>query len=58
MIRVLPLLIPLVTLAAWTIVFIRLSCEGAGCMSAADYLNSTQVHQSQFQQFLSNWEWG
>jgi hypothetical protein len=55
-IRILPLLIPALSVVVSAIIFIKLGCEGTGCMNATEwqaFQNSTQVQPSAVQQFIN-----
>jgi len=56
--KLMPVLVPLVTLAAW-VIFIKLGCvDGVtACGNVTELLQQQQQqHQSLFSQFLSQWQ--
>jgi len=55
-IRLIPVVIPALTIFAWAVVFIRLGCEGQGCVNVTEWQNMTAPRVSPVQAFLNLWE--
>jgi hypothetical protein len=51
-------LFDVITITAMAIVFIRLSCEGSGCLNATEWQNMTVHHKSAYESFMDLWSFG